>query len=363
MAPKASRFPRTSGSSQLANYSRLAALIGGGGSANFFGGVDMAVHMGLNNVLGFKGMFGQAANEWTDRPNARNYLVWGNNPAETSMTSMRFLLDARAAGTEIIVIDSRYSATAMHATWWIAPRPGTDLALALGMLHVLIDEQLIDESFAIAHTVGPLLVRKDNGRFLRESDVSATGSSNGYLVLDAVGTPGNFSAVSAPRLRGHFEVGGHAVTTAFTLLTELVAGYPPDRVADITGVAAGEIRELARSYANGPSTIGFGYGVDRYPARRGAHSRRRHHGGTHRQHRQAGQRSRRAKPRHRQPHGRARPHAAATGLGRDRVDSQYRSRFPGPAGARPVLPGRLAEPAHGAHGARPRIPPEAWSSW
>ena len=117
-------FSRTSGSSQLANYSRLAALIGGGGSANFFGGVDMAVHMGLNNVLGFKGMFGQAANEWTDRPNARNYLVWGNNPAETSMTSMRFLLDAREAGTEIIVIDSRYSATAMHATWWGRAAPG-----------------------------------------------------------------------------------------------------------------------------------------------------------------------------------------------------------------------------------------------
>ena len=257
-------FSRTSGSSQLANYSRLAALIGGGGSMNFFGGVDMAVHMGLNNVLGFKGMFGQAANEWTDRPNARNCLVWGNNPAETSMTSMRFLLDARAAGTEIIVIDSRYSATAMHATWWIAPRPGTDLALALGMLHVLFDEHLIDESFTTEHTVGPLLVRKDNGRLLRESDVSATGSSNGYLVVDAVGIPGESSAVSTPRLRGHFEVGGHPVATAFTLLADLVADYPPDRVAGITGVPDADIRELARMYADGPSTIGFGYGVDRY---------------------------------------------------------------------------------------------------
>lgn len=261
---KSIAFSRTSGSSQLANYSRLAALIGGGGSANFFGGVDMAVHMGLNNVLGFKGMFGQAANEWTDRPNAKNYLVWGNNPAETSMTSMRFLLDARAAGTEIIVIDSRYSATAMHATWWIAPRPGTDLALALGLLHVLIDEQLVDEPFAAMHTVAPLLVRRDNGRFLRQSEVSATGLGDGYLVIDADGAPGDSSAVSNPRLRGHFEVGGHPAATAFTLLAELVADYPPHRVADITGIAGADIRDLARIYANGPSTIGFGYGVDRY---------------------------------------------------------------------------------------------------
>ena len=257
-------FSRTSGSSQLANYSRLAALIGGGGSANFFGGVDMAVHMGLNNVLGFKGMFGQAANEWTDRPNARNYLVWGNNPAETSMTSMRFLLDAREAGTEVIVIDSRYSATAMHATWWVAPRPGTDLALALGMLHVLIDKGLVDEAFTRRHTVGPLLVRKDSGTFLRASDVSATGSDSDYLVMDTTGRSGRSSSVPNARLRGHFRVDGQPVATAFSLLAEMVADYPPDRVAGITGVAAADIRELARTYANGPSTIGFGYGVDRY---------------------------------------------------------------------------------------------------
>ena len=257
-------FSRTSGSSQLANYSRLAALIGGGGSANFFGGVDMAVHMGLNNVLGFKGMFGQAANEWTDRPNARNYLVWGNNPAETSMTSMRFLLDAREAGTEVIVIDSRYSATAMHATWWIAPRPGTDLALALGLLHVLIDEGLVDEAFTRKHTVGPLLVRKDTGTFLRASDVSVTGSDSEYLVMGTNGHSNRSSSVAVPRLRGRFHVDGHPVATAFSLLAELVADYPPDRVANITGIEAADIRELARTYANGPSTIGFGYGVDRY---------------------------------------------------------------------------------------------------
>ena len=257
-------FSRTSGSSQLANYSRLAALIGGGGSANFFGGVDMAVHMGLNNVLGFKGMFGQAANEWTDRCNAKTYLVWGNNPAETSMTSMRFLLDAREAGTEIIVIDPRYSATAMHATWWVAPRPGTDLALALGMLHVLIDEGLIDEPFIRKHTVGPLLVRTDTGAFLRETGVSASGSGDECLVMDASGAPGRCSTAWEPQLRGHFRAGGRPVATAFTLLAELVEKYPPRRVAEITGVPGPDVRDLARTYAHGPSTIGFGYGVDRY---------------------------------------------------------------------------------------------------
>ena len=257
-------FSRTSGSSQLANYSRLAALIGGGGSANFFGGVDMAVHMGLNNVLGFKGMFGQAANEWTDRTRAKVYLVWGNNPAETSMTSMRFLLDARDAGARVVVIDPRYSATAMHASWWVAPRPGTDLALALGLLHVLIHEHLIDVGFTEKHTIAPLLVRDDTGRLLRESDLSAHGSSSEYLVMDASGTTTSPDAVRKPRLEGRFQVGSHQVSTAFTLLKGLVDKFPPDRVQAITGIAEDDVVELARLYAAGPSTIGFGYGVDRY---------------------------------------------------------------------------------------------------
>src|SRR5882762_7965210 len=123
-------FTRSSGTSTLGRYMRLAALLGGGGSMDFYGGVDMAVHMGLNSTFGDKGMYGQHANEWTDRMHSKFILVWGHNPAETALTSMKFLLDARDAGSELVVIDPRYSATAMHATWWLAPRVASDLALA-----------------------------------------------------------------------------------------------------------------------------------------------------------------------------------------------------------------------------------------
>jgi anaerobic selenocysteine-containing dehydrogenase len=144
-------------------------LLGGGGSMDFYGGVDLAVHMGLNSTFGDKGMYGQHANEWTDRVRSKFILVWGHNPAETALTSMKFLLNARDAGSELVVIDPRYSATAMHATWWLAPRVGSDLALALGLLRILITENLIDASFAVAHSSAPLLVRLDNGRLLRTS--------------------------------------------------------------------------------------------------------------------------------------------------------------------------------------------------
>ena len=259
-------FTRTSGSSQLGNYSRLAALLGGGGTANFYGGVDMAVHMGLNNTFGFKGMFGQHANEWTDRIRSKLIVVWGHNPAETAMTSMKFLLDARDAGSRLVVIDPRYSATAMHANWWLAPRPGTDLPLALGLLHVLIHEGLIDRAFALAHSGAPLLVRLDTGRYLRAADVSIDGSSATFTVWDETvqSAVADGEAVQ-PALEGRFEIAGIPVATAFTLLAEMVGDYPPDRVADLTGLARDDIVDLARTYATDkPALIGFGYGVDRY---------------------------------------------------------------------------------------------------
>jgi molybdopterin-containing oxidoreductase family molybdopterin binding subunit len=264
-------FTRTSGSSPLGNYSRLAAMLGGGGSMNFFGGVDMAVHMGLNTTLGFQGMFDQCANEWTDRERADTILVWGNNAAETSMTYMKFLLDARDRGSELVVIDPRHSTTAMHASWWVAPRPGTDLALALGLLHVLLAEDWIDRDFAGKHSVAPLLVRADNGRFLRAGDLRAEASSGNaeteiFLAVDErTDLPGPADSIDRVLLEGRRRFAGIEVATALTLLRERVQAFPPERVASLTGIAAEDIHDLARLYASSPaSTIAFGYGVDRY---------------------------------------------------------------------------------------------------
>jgi molybdopterin-containing oxidoreductase family molybdopterin binding subunit len=218
----------------------------------------MAVHMGLNNTLGFKGMFSQHANEWTDRPRSRLILVWGHNPAETAMTSMKFLLDARDAGARLVVIDPRYSATAMHANWWVAPRPGSDLPLALGLLHVLIAEALIDRRFTLEHTCAPFLVRSDDGRFLRVGDSIAVWDEAAQA---AVG----LDQALSPALEGRFEVAGVQVATAFTLLSEMVAEHPPERTAALTGLSVEDVVDLARAYAREtPALIGFGYGVDRY---------------------------------------------------------------------------------------------------
>jgi anaerobic dimethyl sulfoxide reductase subunit A len=255
-------FTRTSGASLLGNYTRLQAALG---ATQLFGSVDMAVHMGLNATLGFKGLFNQGANEWTDRPNARTVIVWGHNPAETSMTVFRWLLDAQRSGTRLVVIDPRYSTTARHADWWVAPRPGTDAALALGMLRVCVDEGLVDEDFALAHTCGPLLVDDASGRYLRAADLGI-GTEDTFLVWDAA-RDAVVAADSADRpvLDGAFPVGTSGATTAYHLLCRTLEDYSPARVAKITGIAETDLRDLARVYATEtPSTIAFGYGVDRY---------------------------------------------------------------------------------------------------
>jgi anaerobic selenocysteine-containing dehydrogenase len=89
--------------------------------------------------------------EW---PNARYVLVWGWNPLSTAPHLWRKLLDARAAGARIVVVDPFRSRTARVADEHLAPLPGTDAALAIGMMRAIVEAGLHDEEWCRAHTEG-----------------------------------------------------------------------------------------------------------------------------------------------------------------------------------------------------------------
>ena len=136
---------------------------------------------------------------------ARTIIVWGMNPASTCTHMMAILRDAQKRGATLIVIDPFRTRTAECADWHVHLEHGTDSALALGMMHVIFHEGLHDEEFLRDHTVGWEALRD---RVLEE--------------------------------------------------------YPPDRVAQITGISAEDIERLAVTYATQrPSAIRLGYGIAR----------------------------------------------------------------------------------------------------
>ena len=74
---------------------------------------------------------------------------------------------ARERGAKIVYIDPRFSSTATIADQWIPIKPGGDSALALGMMNWIIQNDLHDKEFLSKHSCGSLLVRDDDGSYLR----------------------------------------------------------------------------------------------------------------------------------------------------------------------------------------------------
>ena len=101
-----------------------------------------------------KATFGGPCMESPDYRNTRCVLVWGTNLPMTWPTRAADVMDARARGAKIIVVDPFFSEVAAKADIWLQLRPGTDSALALGMLRVIVDRRLYDKEFVERWTVG-----------------------------------------------------------------------------------------------------------------------------------------------------------------------------------------------------------------
>ncbi len=258
--------------SMTGNYGINAQLIAGR-IANSFGGThienlgimgDLAANMAYIPALGVL----QEGHEWKDLKGSKLIILFGCNYAETAPVDMHFLFDALEEGAKLVVIDPRYSRTAAKADWWIPIRPGTDAALALGMMHVIFKEDLHDKDYISKYTVGPFLVRTDTGKFVREKDLG--GNSEDYIVWDA----NSNSAVkvqnsASPAITGSYTLtlNGRQVTCkpAFQLLVEEAEKYTPEKASEITEVPAEDIRKLAFMYAKtDPAAIRISQGIQRY---------------------------------------------------------------------------------------------------
>ncbi|MFE1268381.1 molybdopterin oxidoreductase family protein [Streptomyces sp. NPDC058758] len=89
-----------------------------------------------------------------DIPKTGCVILVGSNLAETMPPALRYLTELRENGGKLIVVDPRRTRTAEQADLHLAPRPGTDLALALGLLHLVVAEGRVDEGFVAERTSG-----------------------------------------------------------------------------------------------------------------------------------------------------------------------------------------------------------------
>lgn len=240
-----------------------------------FGATDPVQGLGLDTGPFFASYFDfghSMAYQFSDARrlvDSKYIIIWGTNPAELCHRSMRWIIEARERGAKVVDIGLIYDVTAAKSDWFIPVAAGSDTALALAMANVIITERLHDQQFLIKNTVAPLLVRQDNGKFLREFDVVPGGDASNYMVWDqntrqAQKVPpqtldlGN----TKPALTGTYNVGGIMCKPAFQKLLDHLTPLTPEAQQAVTGVAPETVRQLAREYATSkPAAICFVLGL------------------------------------------------------------------------------------------------------
>jgi len=136
---------------------------------------------------------------------SRYILIWACNSISTNLHHWPFVLEAQKKGAKVVVIDSYRSRTAKAADWHIMPKPGTDGALAMGIIAEIIRQDLVDKAWVEKHTIG------------------------------------------------------------FPELAARAAEFTPDYVEQVTGVPADDVARFAREFATTqPSVIRLGVALERH---------------------------------------------------------------------------------------------------
>jgi len=206
-------------------------------------------------------------------------VVWGQSLPATCPDGFfgHWIVDLMKRGSKLIVIDPRCTWLASRAKFWLQIRPGTDGALALGFLNVIINEDLYDKGFVEKWTNATFLVRVDTTELLRECEVVEGGYRDRFVVWDSSSNePKSWDAAAMeysspnvkPALEGLFKVtltDGKPVEckTVWTMLKERADEYTPEKVAEITWIPKQKIVEAARFYAKSkPAAVHWGVPVE-----------------------------------------------------------------------------------------------------
>ncbi|MGO4886826.1 molybdopterin oxidoreductase family protein [Anaerobacillus sp. MEB173] len=118
------------------------------------------------------GSFGSDPEETID---TKLFIFWGINAVSTNMHQVALAQKARKNGAKIIVIDVHKNQTGRLADWFIPILPGTDSALALGMMHIIFNESMTNNDFLESHTIGYKELREHVKQYDPQSVSKITG--------------------------------------------------------------------------------------------------------------------------------------------------------------------------------------------
>lgn len=229
---------------------------------------DHGSSMGYNLVTGRP----DPGHDPADYLNSNLLILFGSNVADTHMTTLRYLLKAKEQGIKLIVIDPRMSSTAAIADEWIPINPGTDAALALGMMKVIFDNDLHDKTWLANYSCAPLLVSDATGQYIHPSEGKYCAwdtATNSMVEIDPAQAGGEDDNTSGPEstlaLTGSFTVNGEACHPTLDDLIAEASSWTLERTSEVTGIPGETIERIALEYANAkPGALQARQGVSRY---------------------------------------------------------------------------------------------------
>lgn len=180
-----------------------------------------------------------------DFRHTRYLLSWGWNITNAGgnklcwITWPQQLVAAKERGMKVVAIDPRLRGAGPFADEWLPIRPATDLALALTLCNLLIQQGTVDREYLKKHTNATFLVKED-GYFFR-----LEGKEQVWEVV--TNSARSHDAASAdPALEGRYAIDGLTVKTSFQVFKEHVAGYTAQWAEEVCGIPADQIRQVAR---------------------------------------------------------------------------------------------------------------------
>ena len=202
-------------------------------------------------------------------------VFWGGNPSVSRIPDAHFVWEGKYNGAKVIVITPEFNASARAADLWIPIKAGSDNILAMSVIYEILHGKMFKPGFMKSYTDLPFLVRKDNMKMVRRSDIEHAANEEEHHKFDEQfycwnektnsialmpGTEGSDIKTLRlsdfkiePALEGEWtiEIDGEnvEVTTSFEIFKKSAEKFSPEVTQKETGVHPDTVRQLARDIA------------------------------------------------------------------------------------------------------------------